>query len=326
VSASAEPSLGTTARHVGVAVLWLAAFRLLSEHGVRLVPLALAQRLTLQAYLTGVQLVVLGLGLAFAFVLLPAPRQALGFEMPRAARLLPLLFAAPALYVVASYAAIYAALPTLLAELAARGRQAVQESSGQFGRELVASGLGLAVLWGVVVSPLAEELMFRGGLWSAAQSVVDLVRGRLGPEQRPPASTDLPEGVIQPSALLSALRGVGRFFGSGGGTATLVSATVFAAMHADLPGGLGIVRWVSALGLALGTGLARQLSGGILAPIALHVVFNACSLATTRRWLVSESFGQKLGVPVLLSLIAAVSALVAVGLALALRARRAPSS
>jgi membrane protease YdiL (CAAX protease family) len=227
----------------------------------------------------------------------------------------------PAAYVVASYAAIGVALPTLLAELSARGRQAVQESSGEFGRQLAASGLGLAVVWGVVVSPVAEELMFRGGVWSAVQSLADHVRGRFTREVAPPTSTELPEGVLEPSRALAFAQALGRFF-AGGGLATAASAGLFAALHADMPGGLGIVRWMSALGLGLFTGLARQLSGGIWVPILLHVVFNACALSTTRRWLVTESFGQKLGVPILLSILAGCLALLGVGLALATSARK----
>lgn len=312
-------------RHFAVAIVWLLAFRLLSEHAVRVIPLGLTRQLSLQAYLTLVQLAVLGIGLMTSFALLPEPRRALGLTPAALPRVFALFLAGPAIYVLASYAAIYAALPTLLAELAARGRQAVQESTGEFGRELVAAGLPTAVLWGVVVSPVAEELMFRGAVWSAAQSAVDAARQRFARAGTAPSSSALPEGVLEPSAALRLLRSASSFFLTGG-VATAVSAGVFALMHADMPGGLGIVRWVSALGLGLAAGLARQASGGIAGPIVVHVVFNACALATTRRWLVTESFGQKLGVPILLSYSAAGAALCALAVALAFRGRRAPSS
>ncbi len=317
--------LGHVARHLVVAVLWVMAFRLLSEHAVRLVPLSLAKSLSLQGYLTGVQLLTLAIGLGLSFALLPGARVALGLERMPARTGAVILLAAPAIYVAASYVAIYVALPTLLAELAARGRAAVQADSGEFGRQLASSGLGLAIVWGVVVSPLAEEAMFRGAFWSAAQRVVDFAREHLAPPAPGPTSGALPEGVLEPSAFLSFARRSAGFF-LNGGVATLASAVVFAGMHADMPGGLGIVRWVSALGLGLATGVARQLGGSLLAPLLLHMVFNACALATTRRWLVTPSFGQKLGVPILLSVIAAGCALSAVALALALRARRARSS
>jgi len=317
--------LGHVARHGLVAVLWVAAFSLLSEHAVRLVPMSLAKSLSLQGYLTGVQLLTLVIGLGLSFAIVPSARTALGLATLPLRTSALLVLAAPALYVVVSYVAIWVALPTLLAELAARGRAAVQEQSGEFGRQLASSGLGLAVIWGIVVSPLAEELMFRGSVWSAAQSVVDFARERLAAPAPPPASGALPEGVLEQSALLSAARAAAGFFLTGG-VATLVSATVFASMHADMPGGLGMVRWVSALGLGLATGVARHLGGSILAPLFVHMVFNACALATTRRWLVTESLGQKLGVPILLSLIAAGCALSALALGLALRVRRGPSS
>lgn len=317
--------LGEVVRHAVVAVLWLAAFGLLSDHAFRLIPLSWARSLSLQAYLTFVQVLTASVGVGLSLLLLPAPRASLGLSAAPLPRLAVLSLLSPLVYVLASYAAIWAALPTLLAELAARGRQAVQASSGEFGRELAASGLGLALLWGVVVSPVAEELMFRGAVWSAAQSAVSWVRQRLERPAPAPTSSELPEGVLAPAPGLAAARAVLGFFLSGG-VATLLSAGVFAAKHADMPGGMGIVRWVSALGLGVAAGLARQATAGLSGPVLLHVVFNLCALATTRRWLVTESFGHKLGVPILMSLGAAGAAFLALGLGLLLRARRGPPS
>ncbi|MBK7582747.1 MAG: CPBP family intramembrane metalloprotease [Myxococcales bacterium] len=308
-------------RHLLVAALWVAAFRLVAEHAVRLIPLAVARQLSLQTYLTLAQLVTAGLGLGLAALVLPRPRASLGLEAAPARRLLVLTFSAVAVYVAASYAAIYAALPTLLEELRAGGRQAVQQSSGEFGRELVGSGLLLAIVWGVVVSPVCEELMFRGGVWSAAQTGINALRERLARPELAASSNALPEGVLETGSGLKAWRMLSGGL-LGGGLATLVSAAVFAAMHADMPGGLGIVRWVSALGLGLAAGTARQLSGGVAGAMVVHVVFNLCALATTRRWLVGETFGQKLGVPTLLSLIAAIAGVAALGIALSGRRRR----
>jgi hypothetical protein len=93
-------------------------------------------------------------------------------------------------------------------------------------------------------------------------------------------------------------------------------------MHMDMPGGLGIVRWVSALCLGIATGITRYATGSILGPIALHMAFNFYSLATTRRWVVTETFGMKLGVPILLSLIAVLTAVAAVVWGLVLHQRR----
>ena len=317
---SRRVELSDVGRHLLVAGLWVAAFLLLSRYGARLVPVSLARNLSLQGYLTVLQLVTAALGIALSAVLLERPRDALGIASVPLPRALGLLLIGPAIYVVASYVAIYVALPTLLAEIAARGRQAVQESTGEFGRQLASSGLGLAIVWGVVVSPVAEELMFRGAVWSAVQSLVDFIRGRRTASDSAPSSADMPEGVIAPSATLYLASSVGAFFVTGG-AATFASAGVFALMHADVPGGLGIVRWVSALGLGLATGFARHFGASLAAPILIHAAFNACALATTRRWLVTESFGQKLGVPILLSALAVGCLIAAAAVTFAFRAR-----
>jgi membrane protease YdiL (CAAX protease family) len=102
-----------------------------------------------------------------------------------------------------------------------------------------------------------------------------------------------------------------------------VSALAFGWMHADMPGGLGIVRLVSALGLGLACGVARHHGRSIAVPIVLHALYNALSLATTRRWVTSEAFPMKLGVPTLLSLIGAAALLFALGILIVRRLRRA---
>jgi hypothetical protein len=71
-----------------------------------------------------------------------------------------------------------------------------------------------------------------------------------------------------------------------------------------MPGGMGIVRVISAGGLGLACGVVRQATGSTLAAIALHCVFNVLSLATARRWVVSSTFPTRLMVPSLLSLLA----------------------
>jgi membrane protease YdiL (CAAX protease family) len=317
--ADTEARRGVLARHLVLTLFWFGMFRVLGEHAISWLPRALLARLTLQSYLTGVQIATALLGLGFAFLLLPDARSALGLEPPRLARLGVWTLMAPALFVLVSYAAIYAALPTLLEELRQGGRQAVQQSTGQFGRELTEASVLSALVWGVVVSPLAEELMFRGALWS----LVDRGVRSFSREAPAPTSAVLPSGVIADGLGLRAARALFRFLVTGG-IATLVSAGVFAWMHADMPGGLGIVRWVSALGLGLSLGVARHASGGLSAPIAVHVIFNLCSLATTRRWLSTESFPMKRGVPTLLSLVAAILVLgVLVGWGVR-RATRAP--
>lgn len=309
---------GLLARHFVLTLIWFGVFWLLGEHAVRWLPRSVTDRLTLQSYLIGVQLTTATIGVALTFVLLRDARDALGLSLPKPARVGMLALLSPAFFVAASYAAIYAALPTLLEELRQAGRQAVQQSTGELGRELTQASVLSAVLWGVVVSPLAEELLFRGALWSLVDRGVRL----LGLRRREPTPTSepLPSGVLSDGLGLRAARIIGRFLVSGG-IATLVSAGVFAWMHADMPGGLGIVRWVSALGLGIFAGLGRQASGSIAGSCAVHVGFNLFSLATTRRWLVTETFPMKRGVPTLASLIGAVLVLVVLGWWLAARAR-----
>jgi membrane protease YdiL (CAAX protease family) len=87
-----------------------------------------------------------------------------------------------------------------------------------------------------------------------------------------------------------------------------------------MPGGLGIVRFVSALGLGFACGLARQYSGSIAAAVVLHVLYNTLSLASVRRWIVTDTFPVKNGAPTLVTIVGAVGVVVAV---LLLRSRRA---
>jgi membrane protease YdiL (CAAX protease family) len=307
---------GVLGRHLVLTLFWFGVFRVLGPHAVTWLPRSIIEKLTLQSYLTGVQIVTAALGLGLAFLLLPDARDALGLSLPKPARMGAWALLAPAFFVAASYAAIYAALPTLMEELRQGGRQAVQQSTGEFGRQLTQASVLSAVIWGVVVSPICEELMFRGALWSLIDRGLRLLRR---PDaEAAPGSAALPSGVLSDGLGLRVARSIGRFLVTGG-IATLVSAGIFAWMHADMPGGLGIVRWVSALGLGLFAGIARHASGGLGAPCLVHVGFNLCSLATTRRWLLTESFPMKLGVPTLLSLIAGVLALGALGWWLALR-------
>jgi hypothetical protein len=79
---------------------------------------------------------------------------------------------------------------------------------------------------------------------------------------------------------------------------TVVTAALFALLHADMPGGLGIVRVVAAFGLGLGCGAVRQLSGTSVAAMALHAGFNAVSIGATRRGFEVSGWGKWLWVPV----------------------------
>jgi membrane protease YdiL (CAAX protease family) len=162
------------------------------------------------------------------------------------------------------------ARPTLIAELMAGGRDLAQRSTGRFGRELVQSSALLTIAWGAIVSPVGEELFFRGALYSFVQRIIK-------------------------SATAT----------------TVVVAALFGIAHWDTPGGLGIVRLVSALGLGLACGAARQATRTVTASILLHALFNLISIASVRRWIVTETFPTKYSTPTLVTALGALGLLAA---------------
>ncbi|HEX4339521.1 MAG TPA: CPBP family intramembrane glutamic endopeptidase [Polyangiaceae bacterium] len=274
-SAGRHPSrIATIARLLAVSVAWAVTFRLLSAYGVDLLPLSVAHELTLEDYLALVQLVTLAVGLALSFVVLAEPRRDLALVRPRTTPVVYAMVLTPAIFVVATGTAFAIAKPTLLAELMHGGVAAVQKNTGEFGRELTQSPAWLSFVWGALISPVSEELFFRGAFFTLSLEAVTSLR--------------VPEK----------LRGT---------VTTILVATVFGFLHHDMPGGLGIVRFASALGLGLACGFARQLSGSVLPPMLIHVAFNALSLATARRLVVSDTFPMKSGVPTLMALIAAIT-------------------
>lgn len=303
-----------------VTAAWLSSFILLANHGARLLPISVARLLTLQTFLIVVHLVTVGFGVVLSLLLFAEPRKELGLGRPKLGALGLTLLLAPVAYVASSYLAIHIALPTLLDELARGGRALVQQQSGEFGRSITRAPLLPTLIWASLVSPISEELLFRGVAWSAVQRAVERF-APLGPSS-PPSSLDLAV-PISDGIVARGFGSIGRWFVTGG-IATLVTTALFTALHADMPGGLGIVRVVSAAGLGLACALARQHSGGIAAPIALHIVYNTLSLAATRRWVVTDGFPMLRGVPTLLTALAAaclVVALVALGLRAAFRKR-----
>ncbi|HEY5960623.1 MAG TPA: CPBP family intramembrane glutamic endopeptidase, partial [Polyangiaceae bacterium] len=102
-----------------------------------------------------------------------------------------------------------------------------------------------------------------------------------------------------------------RWMVSSGTLTTLLTTTAFAALHADLKGSQGIVRVSSAAGLALVCGVARQRTGSVVGAVLIHMSLNAMSLASARRWLVTESFPKYYTVPTLISLLAGTGLLAA---------------
>jgi membrane protease YdiL (CAAX protease family) len=119
--------------------------------------------------------------------------------------------------------------------------------------------------------------------------------------------------LLEPSFVERALAASGRWFARGG-LATVLVGLMFGFLHRDMPGGLGIVRFVSALGLGFACGLARQAAGSVTAAVVLHVLYNLLSLAAVRRWIVTETFPVKYGAPTLVTAVGVVGVVVAVAM------------
>lgn len=306
-----------TLRLVVVAALWFSTQQLLTRHGAFALPRAWAAQLSLELYLVLVQLVALPLGLGLAFVLLKREAFApLGLRWPTGKSLALGVTLCPALFALASYFAVYLALPTLLEELRRGGAELVRSNAGQVGQAMRQAPLLLVLLWSVVVAPLGEELLFRGAVWGALERVVSAC---FAANATPAAS--LHGEFIEPSPVLSVLQSVGRWLRHGG-VATLVTGITFGLLHWDMPGGQGIIRVTATTCLGLACGVARQASGSVLVPIVIHAGFNALGVAGARRWLVSDTFPTHYMVPTLSTLLGALGAVVAVALAIAIRGRK----
>lgn len=302
------PRNATHTLRLSIAVaVWAAAYHLLSRYGVAIFPRALLRELTLEAYLALVQLLTLGVGLGALFALLRHPETALPLQTASGRNLWITAALAPFVFSACTTVAFLVAKPTLIAEILEGGRELAQRNTGRFGRELVESPAILALAWGAVISPLGEESFFRGALWSLVQSVVTRFAGKADLEP----SNALPSDLIEPSLVERGLASSGRWFARGG-LATILVGLLFGFLHRDMPGGLGIVRFVSALGLGFACGLARQSSGSVAPAILLHVLYNALSLASVRRWVVTETFPVNNGAPTLVTIVGVVGVVAAV--------------
>jgi membrane protease YdiL (CAAX protease family)/uncharacterized protein YndB with AHSA1/START domain len=276
---------------------WLLLARLLANESARYLPRALARQLTLHSFLSLVLVVATVVGLGACFLLLARPREDLGLTRPRVSAIALAALVGPLVLVASAWLGYRLALPTLMAEIARGGRQAAQSNTGQFGRALVQTHAATTIVWAIVLTPVAEELIFRGAIWSAL--------ARLTRPFAVAAPRSLPPELVSRGPLAGVGAWVRRVMMQGG-LATLGTAGLFAWMHADQQGGAGIVRVVqtATLGVALGT--ARQASGTLWAPMALHAVFNLLTIAKLRKWFVSTIWPKPLPIATLYWQIAAV--------------------
>jgi membrane protease YdiL (CAAX protease family) len=218
------------------------------------------------------------------------------------------LFLAPFTYLLAHSLGMYFAYDTLISELATRGARAVQQQTGELGRSAARDTLWTIVPFTLIVAPIGEELLFRGGVYGAVQTLFDRFERRPAKPDPGPSSDLGPDslqiaGLPQKRGGPTVLTKVSDWIVHGGGAA-LVSGALFGALHADTPGGLGIVRGVSATALGIACGLARTTTGGLAAAIALHAGYNFIALGTMRGWLVSVDYPTKYGVPTVLGPVA----------------------
>lgn len=277
---------------IGVAVVWLATARVLARYGAFWLPRSVASQLTLHAFLAGVLVIATTVGLALSFALMASPREELGLVRCRPVSLAGGTLWAPITAVLSAYAGFKIALPTLIEEIRRGGRAAAQANTGEFGRALVESHVLTTIAWGVILTPIAEELIFRGALWSAIRRIT----------APPDTAPSLPPELLRRSG--SGLRKTWAWLRDGG-IATVISAGLFAWMHHDQAGGAGIVRVVQAACLGVVLGVARHTSRSLWPGILLHACFNLITLSKVRRWLVSEGWPPPLPIPIVQWYIAA---------------------
>ena len=300
---------------LAIAVAWIALAQGLGLVLVEVVPRAFIRAIGLHGYFSLVLVLVTTLGLLAVRFGVGETRDAVWGTSPAVWALLAALLVAPVVMATSTYLGFKIALPTLIEELQRGGAAEANENTGSYGKAIVASSLPVTLLWGIVLAPIAEELLFRGALWTAITRLTTPTRK----EEGAPASLDAT--FIEESLVVRGLRASALWFRTGG-VATVVTAAVFAAMHADQAGGAGIVRVVQTACLGLALGLVRHHSGGIAAPVLLHASFNLMSLARLRKWFVSDFWPKPLPVPVLYWQLAAAGAVGLLGIAVLLRLRR----
>lgn len=305
-----------------VVAAWLALTKLVPNHSAKLLPASVRQALTLDLYLMLSLLVSTGLGVGLFLLIKRRPGAALGLkQLPggRGAALAGLLV--PLIFVLGLGLGIYVALPVLLEEFQRGGAQVSRQNLGEFGRVVKEQPLLLTALWVVVIAPTGEELLFRGALWGSLRELTQSTE-----EEAPKSASEATlEGVIEDGFPVRAGRWFVRWMKEGG-LATLLTTGIFGMMHLGTPGGAGIIMVVSSLVLGLALGLARQISGGLWLPLAMHAGYNFLGLGHSRNWFVSETFPKDFGVPRLLSMAALLGLFAALGVGLLVRRRNAPET
>lgn len=290
----------------GVLAVWLALEMYLPRLGRRFAPLWLQRLVSLQTFLMLCQVATASCGVALCWLLLRRARELLAWRWPSWRAAANAVLVAPLLFAVTATLALQIAMPTLLREIATRGAGATRHNAGSFGSMLQHAPVLATLVWSVVLAAVTEELLFRGLFWSLCERALGCIRRRREWDKL----ADEGDRGLRPSALRS----------PAAWGATLVVALVFGWMHHDLPGGVGIVRTVSALCLGLACGVARQWSGSVVVAMLLHFSNNLLGLGEARHWFATP-LGSVSGVPWVLFIVGGVGTL-AVMLSVA-RLRRA---
>ena len=240
-------------------MLWLVTGRVLPDVLWKALPDVVLDSLSLPAYSMICQVATTLVGLVAARLAFVRPGEALGASRPSAWHLMLAAMLAPAVFVLASFAALEIAEPYLIAELAREGAGASRRNAGAFGRAVTQAPLLVTLVWGAVLAAVAEELAFRGALFGAIE------KSALAWFARSEASSgrsraDLLSGIV----------------------AVVLTAAAFGAMHADMKGSVGIVRVASATCLGFACGSARFATSTVFVPMTLHFVYNSVSLGLGR--------------------------------------------
>lgn len=282
--APAAPSPTETFKLATITLVWLALAKWLDRLGAAAIPDAWKRHVQLQTFLMACQVTATVVGLGLAFAILAQPREALALLPARARHLATAALVTPAVFVGAAGLALQIALPMLLAELRDRGPHASRENAGAFGRALGGGALLPTLLWGVVLAAVTEELLFRGALFSLLERAGQHVRGRgRGPDAEPPGGAPSPGEVTTAGAAPRPRAWPAALF------ATVGAALIFALLHGDLQGGVGVVRVLSTFFLGLACGAARYGAGSVAAPVVVHLVHNTLALGQARGWFAPSS-------------------------------------
>jgi membrane protease YdiL (CAAX protease family) len=291
-----------------IAALWLLTGRVLPDLVWRALPDVVLDALSLPAYSMFCQVATTLIGLLAARLLLVRPAEALGAKRPSVWHLGLAAVLAPAVFALASFAAIEIAEPYLVAELAREGAGASRRNAGAFGRAVTQAPLLVTLVWGAVLAAIAEELAFRGALFGAIEQGALALFTRREPGADVAASSSQGRGKLLSGVLAAGL-----------------AAAAFGAMHADMKGSVGIVRVASATCLGLACGSARLVAGTVFVPMMLHFIYNSVSLGLSRGLFRGDSEPLLSVVPNLLLALAAVGVVLAVAGTVARRSSRGDS-